>query len=412
MSDSSSESVPTSPVSQPSPPAPSRRLTSLDALRGFDMFWIVGGEEIFHALYQGWPNRCWQFFDRQMNHSDWEGFRFYDLIFPLFVFIVGTSMVFSLTRLIQQNGKAAALKRILVRSLLMYAFGLLVYGGISKGIDQVRWLGVLQRIALCYLVAGSLFCVFRPRALAAICVSLLLGYWAVTSLVPIRDFNLEKGHLRTLNLVPESPETRARFFATTIKVTGKFENGLCLPQHLDFLYLPGFRWDGAYDPEGLLSTFPAIATCLLGVFAGLLLRSPGVPGQKAVVCLVGAGAASVALGWLWGTTFPVIKTIWSSSYVLVAGGYSCLLLGTFYQVIEIWQWRKWSVPFVWIGMNPITIYMAFHLLDFNRFAALVVGGPVRQGLGPFGHLVMAGVTLVMMFAIVRFLHQRKIFLRL
>lgn len=170
--------------------------------------------------------------------------------------------------------------------------------------------------------------------------------------------------------------------------------------------------DGAYDPEGLLSTFPAVATCLLGVFAGLLLRSPSVPGQRLVLYLLGAGAAGVALGWLWGAAFPVIKTIWSSSYVLVAGGYSCLLLGAFYQVIEIWQWRKWSVPFVWIGMNPITIYLAFHFLDFNQGAALIVGGPVRQCLGPFGELALAGVTLAMMFAIVRFLYQRKIFLRL
>src|SRR5262245_23620783 len=142
-----------------------RRLMSLDALRGFDMFWIVGGEELVHALYKGWPNPVTRLLDTQMDHQPWEGVHFYDLIFPLFVFIVGASIVFSLTKAIEQVGKAAALKRILIRSVVIYCFGLLVYGGISKGLDQVRWMGVLQRIALCYLFTSILFCFLKPRAL-------------------------------------------------------------------------------------------------------------------------------------------------------------------------------------------------------------------------------------------------------
>src|SRR5262249_7043035 len=154
------------------------------------------------------------------------------------------------------------------------------------------------------------------------------------------------------------------------RVRGKYDDGLSVPQHIDFLYLPGYKWDGAYDPEGLLSNFPAIATCLLGLFAGLLLKNGSVPDQKKVVWLIAAGIAAVALGWTWNLSFPVIKKIWSSSYVLVAGGYSCFLLAAFYQVIEIWGWKKWSTPFIWIGMNPITIYLAFHLIDFKKFADL------------------------------------------
>src|SRR5437588_7090337 len=133
----------TSPVqvSQPAPPAP-RRLMSLDALRGFDMFWIVGGEEVVHALYKAWPIAPTRVLDHQMDHKPWAGVAFYDLIFPLFVFIVGVSLVFSLSRLIEQTGKAAAVRRIFLRSLAIYVFGLLVYGGISHGIDHVRWMGV------------------------------------------------------------------------------------------------------------------------------------------------------------------------------------------------------------------------------------------------------------------------------
>src|SRR5581483_6672123 len=267
------------PVQTASPPA-TRRLMSLDALRGFDMFWIVGGEELIHALYKAWPNGFTRMVAVQMDHQPWAGVHFYDLIFPLFVFMVGASIVFSLTKTIEQVGKAAALKRILIRSIILYCFGLLVYGGISKGIDEIRWMGVLQRIALCYLFTGVLFCMLRPKGLVVACASLLLGYWVLTSLIPIRDFNLETSHLQALGLEPNSPETHRRFLSTTNMVRGKFDDGLNLTQQIDFQYLPGHRWDGAYDPEGILSTLPAIGTCLLGVFAGLLLRNGKISDQK------------------------------------------------------------------------------------------------------------------------------------
>jgi predicted acyltransferase len=405
MSEASAE------INAPSKPA-SRRLMSLDALRGFDMFWIVGGEELIHALYKGWPNGLTRLLDVQMDHQPWRGVHFYDLIFPLFVFIVGASIVFSLSRMIEQMGKAAALKRILVRSLILYCFGLLVYGGISEGIEHVRWMGVLQRIAICYLFTSVLFCALGVRGLGVACVSLLVGYWALTSLIPVRDFNLERQHLSTLNLEPDSPETHQRFLATTSMVRGKFDDGLNLPQQIDFQYLPGHKWDGAYDPEGILSTLPAIGTCLLGVFAGLLLRNPNVSDQKKVLYLLAAGALGVVLGFLWGLQFPVIKKIWTSSYVLVAAGYASLFLAAFYQMIEIWQWRKWCTPFVWVGMNPITIYLTFHLIKFPDLAKLVVGGPVYQALGAWGDMVMAVVVAGMSLGLVRFLYNRKIFLRL
>jgi predicted acyltransferase len=389
-----------------------RRLMSLDALRGFDMFWIVGGEELVHALYKAVPNGLTRVVDQQMDHQPWVGVHFYDLIFPLFVFMVGVSIVFSLTKTIEQVGKAAALKRIVVRSLVLYCFGLLVYGGISKGIDQVRWIGVLQRIALCYFFTSVLFCTFRTRGLIVTCASLLLGYWALTSLVPIRDFNLEKTHLLSLGLQPDSAETHQRFQSITTMVRGRYDDGLNLPQQVDFQYLPGHKWDGAYDPEGILSTLPAIGTCLLGVFAGFLVRNTKFSDQQKVTYLAISGIAAVILGFVWGVEFPVIKKIWSSSYVLVAAGYASLFLAAFYQMIEIWQWRKWCIPFVWIGMNPITIYLAFHLLDFRDYAKLVVGGPVRGAFGDWGDMVMAVVVVAMSFGLVRFLYNRKIFLRL
>jgi predicted acyltransferase len=385
---------------------------SLDALRGFDMFWIVGGEELVHGLYKGLPWGPLRILDRQMDHKAWAGVAFYDLIFPLFVFIVGASLVFSLGRTIEREGRAGAIKRILFRTAILYVFGLLVYGGISEGIDHVRWMGVLQRIALCYLFTSLLFCAFQTRGLVVACCSLLIAYWALTTFIPIRDFNLEKNHLSAMNLNPDSPETLSRFLATTNMVRGRFDDGLNLTQHIDFLYLPGHRWDGAYDPEGILSTMPAVATCLLGVCAGLLLKTGAVDPQKKVFCLLVAGLAGVIVGFLWGLQFPVIKKIWTSSYVLVAGGYACIFLGLFYQIIEIWEWRRWCTPFLWIGMNAITIYMFFHLLDFPKLAKLVVGGPVQQALGSWGEMGVAIAVMAMTLTLVRFLYQRKIFLRL
>ena len=139
------------------------RLMSLDALRGFDMFWIVGAEEIVHALHKASHGGFVDVLATQMSHVKWEGVHFYDLIFPLFVFIVGVSMVFSLSKIIKESGKIAALKRIFWRGLLLYVIGILYYGGFAQGVDRIRLMGVLQRIALCYFFAGIIFCCFKLR---------------------------------------------------------------------------------------------------------------------------------------------------------------------------------------------------------------------------------------------------------
>jgi len=144
----------------------------------------------------------------------------------------------------------------------------------------------------------------------------------------------------------------------------------------------------------------------------LLLKNESVSEQKKVVCLAGAGVAGVGLGWLWGLQFPVIKNIWTSSFVLVTGGYSALLLALFYQVVEIWKWQKWAQPFVWIGVNPITIYMAVNLINFGAIARRFVGGDLNRYCGVYGDLVVAVTSLILEFWFLNFLYRRKIFLRL
>jgi len=218
--------------------------------------------------------------------------------------------------------------------------------------------------------------------LAGVCAGLLLGYWGLMAFVPV-------------------PEHGA----------GNYAEGANLANYVDQQFLPLRKWDGDHDPEGLLSTLPAIASCLLGVFAGLLLQNREVPDRKKVGYLMAAGLACLAVGWLWHLNFPVIKKIWTSSFVLVAGGYSYLLLGVFYQVIDVWKLQKWALPFVWIGVNPITIYFGGRFIDFEALARLFVGGPVGLALGHYGELVLAVTTLLFSFLFLRFLYQRKIFLR-
>jgi predicted acyltransferase len=361
------------------------RFVSVDALRGFDMIWILGGEEVVHSLARLFPNRVTQFLSYEFDHAPWEGFHVYDLIFPLFVFIVGVSLVFSLDKLVRTKGRAAAVKRVVVRGVVLYVLGLLYYGGFDKTFDHIRPMGVLQRIALAYLFAGLLYVSLKPRGLALAAAALLLGYWAL------------------LTFVPAPGESHA-----------SFAEGHNLTNWIDAHYLPGRKWDGDHDPEGLLSTLPAVAGCLLGVFAGLLLKNPGVPPLRKVGLLLLAGAGGVAAGYAWGLQFPIIKKLWTSSFVLLTAGYGAMLLAVFFLVVDVWRWRRWCTPFVWIGMNAITLYLLFELVEFKTLTARLAGGEnsdMQRLLGHSWELVSSLVTVGLVLVIARFLYKRQIFLR-
>jgi predicted acyltransferase len=408
----------------PPPPAAPARLVSLDVLRGFDLFWILGADALVHALRAMDDTAPLRFLAGQLEHRAWAGFGFYDLIFPLFVFVVGVSLVFSLTRIVARDGRAAAVKRILRRAALLFLFGIIYNGGLAAPWPEVRLAGVLQRIALAYAAAGMLFCFFRPRILAGMTIALLLGYWALLAWVPIRDVPLDRAALiarlpraeRDSHGDPDPARVRALFDRTTTRVRGHYEPGLNLPNQLDYRWLPGARYVRYYDPEGLLSTLPAIATCLLGVFAGLGLQRSDRTDREKLAWLVAAGLAALALGWLWGLSFPVIKKLWTSSFVLVAGGWSCLLLAGFYYMVDMRRWRGWCRPFLWIGMNPITLYLLSALVDFHGLATRLAGGSVRAWIDAHiaagaGEFTIALVSLALVVALAGFLYRRNIFLR-
>jgi len=373
----------TAPPTTTEKPA-TERIVSLDALRGFDMFWIIGGEGIVLGMHRLNDAPWLQTLGQQMDHVPWAGCHFYDLIFPLFVFLMGTSSVFSLSRIVEREGKRAAYGRIIRRSLLLYALGVFYYGGLSRDGDpeMFRFVGVLQRIAICYLFGSLLLINLRLRGMIVACAAILLSYWAIMALVPIPEVG-----------------------------TGNFEEGTNVANYVDKHWLPGYKWDGDWDPEGLLSNLPAIASGIFGMFAGMLLVNPSLSKLNRVGSLVLLGVCCIVAGHFWGEQFPIIKKLWTSSYVVYAAGWSYLMLAAFYLVIDVWNFRIWARPFIWIGMNSITIYMFVNLINFESLVHRVLFPATLERIAPYNHLTVSILASLLAVGVCGMLYRKKIFLR-
>jgi predicted acyltransferase len=397
--------------------ASGQRLVSVDALRGFDMFWIVGAESLVQAFNRMSPTPVSRFLANQLEHAEWQGFRFYDLIFPLFLFIVGVSIVLSMDRLLASSARKGALARIARRSVLLFVLGVFYYGGVARAWPDVQLAGVLPRIAICYFIAATLYVLLPRKGIVVATVLCLVGYWAALMFVPFPDIRLAHGTLGKKGTQADAKAPPELLAGASGTVSGTFEEGHNLAHYVDFRWLPGRKRNLYYTNEGLLSTTAAVATTLLGVMAGWLLTSTRWSGRQKVAWLLAAGAAGVALGMLWGLQFPIIKRLWTSSYVLLAGGYSAVLLGLFYLVVDVWQVRAWCRPLVWMGTNAITIYLVANILGgFNSIAVRLAGGDVQQFVDAHivkggGDLLIALVGMALAFWFVGFLYQRKIFLR-
>ncbi|WP_080237823.1 acyltransferase family protein [Spirosoma rigui] len=378
-----------STVSTPEPtlaqPAPVRRLLSLDALRGFDMFWIIGGEEIFHVLAKttGW---AWAIFMAdQFTHVDWNGFRPYDCIFPLFLFLAGVSTPYSLgSRLDRGDDRGAMVRKIITRGLVLVLLGILYNNGLfTKPLAEMRFPSVLARIGLGGMFAQLIYVYVRnERARYGIFAGILLVYWALLMLVPVPGFG-----------------------AGNLTMEGS------LVGYVDRLVMPGRLYKVVHDPEGLLSTLPAIATGLLGVFAGTVLRHKNVSDSQKLQRLALAGVVCVVVGWIWNIVLPVNKNLWTSSFVLVAGGWSLLALSLFYWIIDIMNWRRWTFFFVVIGMNSILIYLAGEVIDFEHTAHFLFGGMLSFFSDPIRSVGAVVAFLAVKWAFLYFLYKKNVFLR-
>ncbi len=320
---------------------PKGRLVSLDAFRGLTIAGMILVNNPGSWAYVYWP----------LGHAAWHGWTPTDLIFPYFLFIVGVAIPFSFSRRLAEGAdKLALLRHVARRSLILIALGLAMRAIPDFDITEMRYYGVLQRIGLVYFAAAGLYLWLAPRGRWVTTGVLLFGYWALMSWVPAPGF--AAGDL--------SPDGN-------------------LAAYIDRLLLDGHLWQDTWDPEGLLSTLPAIATSLLGIFTGEWLRS-GRGGGELVKGMWIAGVACTALGLVWDLSFPINKNLWTSSYVVFTAGTALLLFGTMYWAIDVRRWRgAWVTPMVVYGMNAIAVYVASGMLT-KTMGRIRVGGEEGSSL--------------------------------
>jgi predicted acyltransferase len=363
--------------------AASTRLMSLDVFRGMTIagMILVNNPGTWSNVY--WP----------LEHAQWDGWTPTDLIFPFFLFIVGVSIVLSFdARLARGTSRKELLLHSLRRSAIIFGLGLLLSGFPHYALQTLRIPGVLQRIAVVYLIA-SVIVLFAGRvARWVIAISLLVGYFLLMRFVPVPGFGAGV-------LTPDG--NLAAFIDRAV-----------MYNHLYVAH--------RYDPEGILSTLPAIVTCLLGVFVGEWIK--GKQPREIVRGLLVGAVVGLALGKLWGIWFPINKNLWSSSYVLFTAGFAMAVVAACAWLIDVRGWKRWARPFVWFGVNPLAIYFLASLLarasvsftwDGVRWKALIYDKIFAQIFGsPYLNSLCFAITYVLLFWLIAWLlYRRKIFIK-
>ncbi|MFA7421905.1 MAG: DUF5009 domain-containing protein [Melioribacteraceae bacterium] len=358
------------------------RLLSLDALRGFDMFWIIGGDSIIHALkeYTGWS---WLIsISNELTHVDWNGFQFYDLVFPLFLFLSGVAMPYSITRQLESGvPKKDIYTKVFLRALTLFIMGI-VYNGLGDWkFQNIRFASVLGQIGIAYFFAAVIFLNTNWKQQIYWIIGILLGYWGLQAIVPL----LYGG--------------------------GPFTMEGSINAFFDQRFMPGKLYLEIHDPEGWLVKISATATALIGALTGAFIKNGNYSKGKKTSYLFAAGILLLILSFLWNFILPVNKNLWTSSFVIKTAGWSIVLLSAFYFIIDAKGYKKWAFFFVIIGMNPITIYLASNIIDFGYTVNFIFAGLISfftAGLQP----VVFGIILVLLkWVILWFMYKRKIFLK-
>jgi predicted acyltransferase len=325
-----------------SPAAPERpverggRLLSLDAFRGL----TIAGMILVNN--PGSPTAVYS----PLKHAAWHGWTPTDLIFPSFLFIAGVAIPLALGRRLARGASRLDLfSKVVSRAVIIFALGLFLNAfPFQGGLATLRYPGVLQRIAVCYLVAALVYLTTGPRVQALMTAGLLLGYWLVMTTIPAPGF-----------------------------AAGDLSRPGNLAAAIDRAVLPGRLYKPEYDPEGLLSTVPAIASALIGVLAGHWLAARRAP-LETVAGLLVAGVTGVAIGWAWDAVFPINKALWTSSFVVYSAGLSLEWLGVCFWLIEIQGRTRWAAPFVIFGRNAIAAYVLSGIVA-KLLATTMVPGP-------------------------------------
>jgi len=361
---------------------PGERVLSVDALRGFDMFWIIGGQKIFRSLDEVFHSPTTQWISRQMDHAEWFGFTFYDLIMPLFLYLVGISMVFSFNKRLSKDPSRMMLwKHILTRVLWLWVLGMVVQGKLlTYDFAAIKlYSNTLQAIAAGYLIAAIIILYFPMIRQLIATMGLLVIYWAVFALVPVPG----------IGVGGFTPDGNIAIYMDKL-VLGSFQDGTT------------YSW--------LLSSLNFGVTTMLGVFTGYLLQSK-INGMEKLVALLVSGVALTVLGITWQIWHPLIKHLWTGSFVLFSGGLCFLLLAAFYYLIEIRRYRKWCSMFIVVGSNAIFAYVSSHIFDFRLIAKVFVGG-LEQYVGAWYPFTLALGGFLVLYLILKLMHDTKVFVRL
>ncbi len=361
------------------------RLFSLDALRGFDMFWIMGAEEIVHALSKATGSSFFGGFANQLTHPAWNGFHLYDLIFPLFLFIAGVATPYSVGREIELGKtNSQVMLRVAKRAFILVLLGLVVNNGLEiRPIAEIRFGSVLGRIGLAYMFANFIYINTKKQSTQMIWFAgIILSYYLLLKYTAAPGFPL--GDL-----------SQAGNFAS----------------YLDRSILPGKLYLGNHDPEGLISTLPAISTGLLGIIVGNYLKNDLASGTKKSIILLFLGTLFIGIAFIWDMDFPINKNLWSSSFVMIVGGLSMILLSLFYYIIDVKGYKNWAFFFKVIGMNSILIYVSGHFINWEYSTNGLfhwVGQLISE---PYNAVVLATLYVGVKWLFLYFMYQKKVFLK-
>jgi len=362
-----------------------QRLLSIDALRGFDMLLISGGGT-FLVLLENQTGLAWvDWIANQLKHPAWNGFTFYDFIFPLFLFIAGVSMAFSLNKGIEMGlSKAELYKKAFWRMLILVILGILDKNQPVTFFDpsQIRVASVLGRIGVAGFFASLLYLNFSRLHRIFWVAGILLLYYAALFLIPVPGYG-----------------------AGNLTMEGN------LVGWIDRNFLPGRLLQKIYDENGLITQLPALCLTVMGSLAGDVLRSDRKEGKKLQILLL-AGIVGIGIGLFWGLHFPINKHLWSSSFIMLTAGIAFLILSLFYYVIDVLKFQSWAFFFQVIGMNSLTIYLAYHFIDFEHTSHLLFAGLYAPLPEQFHDTLEALGALVLVWSMMYFLYKKKIFIKI
>lgn len=362
----------------------SKRLLSLDTLRGFDMMFIMGMSAVIVSLCSLFPGGEDCALARTMTHVDWNGLRHHDTIFPLFLFIAGISFPFSYSKQIESGkSRGQIYAKIFRRGIILIVLGL-VYNGLFKlDFPNLRVASVLGRIGMAWMLAALLFINFKIRTRAIIASVILVGYWLLLRFIPAPD-------------VPGADPL-------------SFEGNLV--GYIDRLFLPGRILSKTFDPEGILSTLPAIVTAMMGMMTGEFVRRNDLTGNKKSVYMAIAAVVMLAIGLIWSISFPINKKLWTSSFTLVVGAYSLGMFALFYYIIDVRGWKKWTLFFRVIGLNSITIYLAQRIISFSGISRFFLGGLADLCPEALGTFILNIGYVAVCWLFLYFLYKKNVFLK-